>query len=152
MVPSELFLWFHFCMGGKKVPGWAPVNCFQTAGACGACHQHRTHKILRMWGQKELVGFFIFSFFPFSGAAKDHWAAGLWGCGVPEKSPDPQRPTSRPAALSCRRCLGETHHSSLGLTLTTLLINMYSYASGMCCKASSFTQVSLINNFNPSYI
>lgn len=52
----------------------------------------------------------ILSILSISGAAKDHWTTGLWGCGVSEKSPDPQWPSPRSTALPRGRCLGESPH------------------------------------------
>lgn len=116
VVVSDL-MWLYCYMGGEKFLGWALVNCFQIAGACGACQSHSKDKIIRTRHQKELVVFIwnymylCSAYLLLSGAAKDYRATGLWGCGVSEKGPDTQWPPQRPAALPCGRCLGKSPSS-----------------------------------------
>lgn len=126
--PSELcgclfnLLWLCWSMGGEEFQRWTLVSCFQTAGVCRAHQNHRKDKhnwcMRSEWEEKEKK--FILNdmcWCPFhpppSGAAKDHWTARLWGCGVSEKGSDPQWPPQRPAALPCGWCLGESTPSFL---------------------------------------
>lgn len=119
------------------------------AGGCGAYQSCRKDNMIWMWGQKR-NSLFIWSYMylcsvhlSISGAAKDHWTTGLWGCGVSEKGPNPQWPPPRPAALPCGRCLGESPHPfllcPLGLALTQVifLIRMQSQSRKLCCFLSS---------------
>ncbi len=81
-----------------------------------------------------------------SGTAEDYWTTGLWGCGVSEKGPDPQWPPPGPAALPCRRCLGESPdplplcHPCLALCQVLLLIRMESQPEEQCTQQSAVSQ------------
>lgn len=125
------------------------VGHFQIARGCGAYQSCRKDKMIRTWGQKR-NSLFIWSYMylcsvhlSISGAAKDHWTTGLWGCGVSEKGPNPQWPPPRPAALPRGRCLGESLHPfllcPLGLALTQLifLIRMQSQPRKLCSFLSN---------------
>lgn len=125
---SELCCGSSDTFGGEKFWGVSLVNGFPIAGACGAFRSHRKDKCVRIWTQKSSL-FICIVFLSLSGAANDHWATGLWGRGVSEKSPDPQWPPSRPAALPCRRCLGESPHASWACPVghTAFIISMKSW-------------------------
>lgn len=85
-----------------------------------------------------------FVYLSLSGAAKDHWTTWLWGCGVSEKGSDPQRPSPRPAALPCGRCLGEslypfpTVFCPLGLALTQVIFLSCAVYPVVCCLQTVF--------------
>lgn len=137
-------LWVCFCMGGENVLGWVLVNCLQIAMACSAPepkerqhYQNLTSTIILcvcIWNIC-LCSVYL----SLSGAAKDHRTTWLWGCGVSEKGSDPQRPSPRPAALPCGRCLGESLHPllavscPLGLALTQVIFLSCAVYPVVCC-------------------